>query len=177
MLATAIRLMGGMASILAPLMREIWAGNWPPRACLPAFTLQGWGSEGLLNSYSAERRPVFQSAANDFIEAFIRRDRAFVQRYDPERDKNAFEEAWNARTTKAAANIHASSPHYEGSPVVYGPPNGVSSARGSHVFAARAGHHLPPQPLSSGQNVFEALGMGFSLLAFDIADDVIAAGK
>ena len=61
-------------------------------------------------------------------------------------------------------------PHYEGSPVVLGPPGAVSSAHGSHTFEARIGHHLPPQQLSSGRNVFEELGSGFTLLALD-ADD------
>ena len=41
---------------------------------------------------------------------------------------------------------------------------------GTHTFKARAGHHLPPQLLSCGRNVFEELGTGFSLLAFDVQD-------
>jgi hypothetical protein len=52
---------------------------------------------------------------------------------------------------------------------VMGPPNGVCSAHGIHAFKARAGHHLAPQPLSSGRNVFEELGPHFTLLAFDAA--------
>ncbi len=66
-------------------------------------------------------------------------------------------------------------PNYEGSPIVFGPPGGVSSAHGSHVFKARAGHHLPPQKLSSGRNVFEELGADFTLLAFDADDGAVAA--
>ena len=50
---------------------------------------------------------------------------------------------------------------------MFGPPGGVSSAHGSHTFKARAGHHLPPQLLSSGRNVFEELGPDFTLFAFD----------
>jgi hypothetical protein len=34
-------------------------------------------------------------------------------------------------------------------------------------FKAEAGHHLAPRQLSSGRNVFEELGEGFTLLAFD----------
>ena len=66
-------------------------------------------------------------------------------------------------------------PHYEGSPVIMGPLNGVCSAHGTHTFKARAGHHLPPQLLSCGRNVFEELGTGFSLLAFDAQDRAISA--
>ena len=54
--------------------------------------------------------------------------------------------------------------------MVVGPPGGKTTAHGQHSFKARSGHHLPPQPLSSGRNVFEELGPGFTLLAFD-ADD------
>ena len=48
-----------------------------------------------------------------------------------------------------------------------GPPGARISAHGEHTFTARAGHHLPPQELSSGRNVFEELGRGFTLLAWD----------
>jgi hypothetical protein len=44
---------------------------------------------------------------------------------------------------------------------------------GSHTFAARAGHHLAPQPLTSGRNVFEELGDGFTLLGFDADGGVL----
>jgi 4-hydroxyisophthalate hydroxylase len=40
---------------------------------------------------------------------------------------------------------------------------------------ARAGHHLVPQTLSSGRDVFEELGRGFTLLAFDADDAAVAA--
>ena len=42
-------------------------------------------------------------------------------------------------------------------------------------FKAEAGHHLAPKPLSSGRNVFEELGDGFSLLAFDATDESVEA--
>jgi 4-hydroxyisophthalate hydroxylase len=58
---------------------------------------------------------------------------------------------------------------------VFGPPGSKCSAHGQHMFKARAGHHLPPQLLSSGRNVFEEFGPGFTLLAFDADDQTIAA--
>ena len=68
-------------------------------------------------------------------------------------------------------------PNYEGSAVVMGPPSGVCSAHGQHTYKARAGHHLTPQPLSSGRNVFEELGSGFTLLAFGEQDEAARAFK
>jgi len=138
-----------------------------------AATLQGWAPPGLLDSYDAERRPVFASTARDFIEASIFRDRDFLRQHDPARDRADFEAAWQARQSGARAEVNAFEPNYEGSPVVFGPAGGVSSAIGSHAYAARAGHHLAPQPLSSGKNVFEELGHGFTLI--DLADGSAAA--
>jgi 2-polyprenyl-6-methoxyphenol hydroxylase-like FAD-dependent oxidoreductase len=138
-----------------------------------AARLQGWGGSGLLRSYSEERRPIFKETADLFIAARIESDRAFLERYNPERDRAEFERAWSERESEPGTRALVYEPNYEGSPVVLGPANGVSSARGKHAFKARAGHHLAPQPLSSGRNVFEELGQGFSLLAFDVCDRTI----
>ncbi len=56
-----------------------------------------------------------------------------------------FKRAWKEHANAAAPRVMTYEPHYEGSPIVFGPPHGVSSAHGSHTFKARAGHHLPPQ--------------------------------
>ena len=135
-----------------------------------AAVLAGWGGEALLDSYSAERHPIFRETGEDFIAGRIRADREFLERFSPERDLAAFERAWQERSTNIGERVMTYEPHYEGSPVVAGPPGAVSSAHGSHTFQARAGHHLPPRMLSDGRNVFEALGRGFTLLALD-ADD------
>ena len=140
-----------------------------------AAKLEGWGSDALLRSYSEERRPVFRETADDFIAARIHADREFFDRYSPERDRAEFERAWKEHAAEAAPRVLGYEPHYEGSSVVCGPPNGICSAHGTHTFKARAGHHLPPQPLSCGRNVFEELGAGFSLLAFDAADEAVSA--
>lgn len=140
-----------------------------------AARLQGWGSEALLDSYGAERRPVFQETADDFITARIEDDKAFLERHDPDRDRAEFEQAWQARQTAAPTHYKTYEPHYDGSPVIWGAPGATSGARGVHTFAARPGHHLPPQALSSGRTVFEELGQGFTLLAFG-ADEADVAG-
>lgn len=149
-----------------------------------AAALQGWAGEGLLDSYDPERRSVFESTSADFIEAFIERDRRFVRAFDPEVDLDAFEEAWSARQVRDDG-VATFEPHYEGSPVVFGPPGGVSSARGSHSGAARPGHHLPPCPLSApaaaaaGEagpevaDVSDLLGRGFTLVALDAPPAVV----
>jgi len=140
-----------------------------------AATLEGWGDSALLDTYSYERQPVFKSTAKDFIENFIDSDRTFLRKYSGEGDKAVFEQAWKDFGHGAGSQIHSFEPNYEGSNIILGPVDGICSAIGTHVYKARAGHHLPPQELSTGQNVFEALGDGFSLLAFDIDDHQIKA--
>jgi 4-hydroxyisophthalate hydroxylase len=131
-----------------------------------AATLQGWAGSKLLDSYSEERRLVFESTARDFIESAIKNDRDFLEAFDPERDRDAFERKWKERQSGARSEVNAFEPNYEGSSIVWGPPGSRCDAVGSHRFAARAGHHLAPQPLTSGRNIFEELGDGFTLLAF-----------
>lgn len=140
-----------------------------------AARLQGWGSDALLASYSEERMPVFKETAEDFIEGRTRVEADMLERYSPEKDLAAFKQAWAALTTDGNARIGAYAPHYAGSPVVLGPPGAKCSAHGTHTFEAHPGHHLPPQKLSNGRSVFEELGSGFALLAFD-ADAATVAG-
>jgi hypothetical protein len=129
----------------------------------------------LLASYSEERRPIFKEVAEDFIAKRIRNDAAFLARCSPARDNAEFEAAWKAQESDVGNRAQVYEPNYEGSPVVIGPPGGRTSAHGEHVFRARAGHHLVPQRLSSGRNVFEELGRGFTLLGFDAEESAVAA--
>ncbi|GAB5447506.1 FAD-dependent monooxygenase [Gymnodinialimonas sp.] len=132
-----------------------------------AAVLEGQADPALLDSYDAERRPVFASTARDFIEKFIEEDRAFLEAYAPERDEEAFRKAWFARP-EGASEIVSFEPNYEGSPIVAG--DGQPSAKGDHRFEARAGHHLAPRALSDGRTTYQALGDGFTVFAFDAPD-------
>jgi 2-polyprenyl-6-methoxyphenol hydroxylase-like FAD-dependent oxidoreductase len=142
-----------------------------------AAVLQGWGGEALLDSYDAERRPVFASTARDFIERAIEVDRAFLRAYNPAIDRSAFEAAWQQRAAAAVAEVHSFEPHYEGSPVIAATGGDGPGAVGRHDFQARAGHHLAPSMLSDGRNVYEALGPGFTLLAFDADPRLVRAWR
>jgi|GEM_PF-115330 len=136
-----------------------------------AATVQGWGSEALLDSFDAERRPVFRSTIDSFIAKSIEDDRQFLETWHPERDRAAFEKAWAERAQGAVGEVHAFEPNYEGSPVVWQPSGqtGCCSAKGSHRFEARPGHHLAPAMLDCGKNVFELLGAGYTLIAIGFA--------
>jgi len=140
-----------------------------------AARLEGWGGDKLLESYSEERRPIFHEVAEDFIADRIRTDGEFLARYNPAKDKAEFEKLWNARDTDVGSRAKSYEPNYEGSSAIAGPPGGICTAHGTHMYKARAGHHLTPQALSSGKNVFEELGRGFTLLAFDADDSDVRA--
>ena len=140
-----------------------------------AARLAGWGSDALLASYGEERRAIFKETAEDFIAARIAHEGQFLATYDPEHDRAAFDEAWVALEGDVGNRVQTYAPHYEGSPVVAGPPGGRSSAHGRHTFEVKAGHHLPPQSLSSGRGVFDELGRDFTLMAFDAPEDAVVA--
>jgi 2-polyprenyl-6-methoxyphenol hydroxylase-like FAD-dependent oxidoreductase len=124
--------------------------------------IQGWAGPRLLDSYDAERRPVFASTRDDFIEKSIFTDRDFLAAYDPAYDRGAFERAWQARQSSTDDEVDRFEPNYAGSPVIGG--SGRPSAVGTHRFAAQPGHHLAPGMTAGGGEVFAALGTGFTLL-------------
>ncbi len=133
-----------------------------------AARLEGWGTDALLDSYTEERRPVFIDTGESMIRGRIESDRAFLERYSPEKDPEEFEDAWKQLGSQSSRISYE--PNYEGSSIVSGPPGSVCGVQGTHTFTARAGHHLAPAPLSSGRNVFEDAGSGFTLMALG-ADD------
>ena len=130
-----------------------------------AARLKGWGSDALLESYSRGAAAGIRGDGEEIHRGAHRGGTRAARTLQPgarPRSIRARLEG-SARTSRRRAQM-TYEPHYEGSPVMFGPPGGVSSAHGSHTFKARAGHHLPSQLLSSGRNVFEELGPDFTLL-------------
>ena len=130
-----------------------------------AATLGGWGGDELLDSYDAERRPVFESTSQDFIMRFVERDREFVRSFDPTLDRDAFEQEWERRASGGNAEVRAFAPHYRGSPIVMGGNDQVPSAVGTHELAVRVGCHLPPLVSADERPLIDRLGPGFTLLS------------
>lgn len=137
-----------------------------------AAVLHGWGGPDLLDSYTQERLPVFAGTAETITEG-IAQDRAFLERYSPHRDRGEFARAWRGRTSGEVAPP-SYEPHYEGSPIVWGPAGSACGVRGRHTFEARPGHHLAPAVLSTGANIFERLAGGFTLIALRAGQDPAA---
>lgn len=132
-----------------------------------AAVLDGWAGERLLDSYDAERRPVFASTRDNFIEKSIRRDRAFLASFDPTRSAEEFAGAWEQRAHGTPDEVRRFEPNYEGSPVVACDSGRRPSALGWHENHARAGHHLAPVRLADGADAFESISGSFCLLTAD----------
>jgi 4-hydroxyisophthalate hydroxylase len=140
-----------------------------------AATFSGWAGPRLLDSYDAERRPVFASTRDDFIARSIEVDREFLATHDPAADLAAFEAAWEERASGSPEEVDAFEPNYEGSPIVGG-DGGPPSALGRHETRARPGHHLAAQPEGTGVDLFDELtGGGFVLLRSTGGEDLVAA--
>ena len=132
-----------------------------------AARLQRWGGDELLSSYDAERRPVFESTAEDFIESSISTDRDFLAAQSPERDRPAFEAAWSERAIGASSEVGSYQPNYRGSSLVSGTRDGAADAVAQHLFTARPGYHLAPRPISAGVTTYDVLSADFTLIALD----------
>ncbi len=135
-----------------------------------AAVLQGWGAEGLLESYEAERRPV-QKLVIDAAEANNRTLATELVVPELAADTDAGEQARAAAAANIQAYKHAEfhaldlvlSIAYEDSPVV-----------------ASGGGRLPHAWLDDGRSLFDALGAGFTLIAGDDAvavDGIVAAAR
>lgn len=125
--------------------------------------LRGWAPPRLLETYTAERRPILVETAQAIV-AGIAGDRAFLESNSPRRDRSEFERAWGGRTGGETPPA-SYEPHYEGSPIVCGPAGSTCGVRGQHALEARPGHHLSPALLSSGRDVFTELGRDYTLIA------------
>jgi 2-polyprenyl-6-methoxyphenol hydroxylase-like FAD-dependent oxidoreductase len=135
--------------------------------------IKGWGGPRLLESYTEERQPVFSQIGEDMIAGGILREREWLKLHSPERDLAEFEKAWDE--LDRSQMLFDIEPNFEGSPIVVGSdPGAKPGIHSRRSFDAKPGHHLAPQLLCSGRNVYEELGEGFTLLAFGADDDSVA---
>ncbi|MFV0245491.1 MAG: FAD-dependent monooxygenase [Qingshengfaniella sp.] len=142
-----------------------------------AMVLDGQAPEALLDSYDAERRPVFASTAGDFIEASIRNDRDFLNSFADDATPAEVEAGLGARRADADVEVDRFEPNYEGSGVVDGPSGGICTALGHHIWQARPGHHLPPRRAAEGWSVEEKFGPCFTLFAIGVPEAEVTRAR
>lgn len=147
-----------------------------------AASLAGRAGPTLLDSYTLERKPVFESTRDDFILRMINEDAKAVSDYDPDDDLDAFMEYWNKRSNGEDIDVTQYLPQITGSPIVFGPQEGNTGARGVHTHKAQPGYHLSPLTLANGTNIYDQLGgehQGdqFTLIAIDQSVELLYAFK
>jgi 4-hydroxyisophthalate hydroxylase len=139
-----------------------------------AAVIEGWADDDLLESYSEERQPCFVQTGEDIIAGGIKREAAWLDQHDPARDLADFEKAWAARGSEDSGPQGEFIIHYPGSRVVVGSSGETPGVHGTHQWQARAGYHLSPLKMSSGMNLYEELGKGFTLFALDASESTIS---
>jgi 2-polyprenyl-6-methoxyphenol hydroxylase-like FAD-dependent oxidoreductase len=107
--------------------------------------VKGWAHEILLDTYDFERRNVFRSTIRDFIRRSIESDAEFLDKFDPNRDADAFATEMARRRDFSFKEVEQFAPHYTGSPLSYR-TEGTPSSIGSHEFAAVPGVKLSRHP-------------------------------
>ncbi|GAA5148388.1 FAD-dependent oxidoreductase [Microbacterium pseudoresistens] len=137
--------------------------------------LRGWAGDALLDTYSPERGDVFRDVGEKLIAGWILDDRRFLSTHAPGEDPDEFKKEFAEVSRGFGKRLSTFEPNYEGSAAVAGPAGGRNGAIGTHTMTARAGHHLSPVQLTSGENVFETLGTGFTLIGLDADDSAVTA--
>jgi hypothetical protein len=139
-----------------------------------AATIEGWGGDGLLDSYSVERQPV---SARNVSEASGNLRRMLSVGAHPDindntphgaatRAKVGREFSESMRREWFTLGIHLGY-RYEGSPICWpdGSPPPADEAR-TYVATARPGHRAPHAWLADGRSTLDLFGRGFTLLGF-----------
>ena len=145
-----------------------------------AATLDGWGGDGLLASYAAERRPV---ALRNARQATLNFSRMREPRRYPDLAADSPEGA--AERARAGAEIRAHMHEewdswgihlgygYAGSPLVLDEPDpGTHAPPYDYVQSAAPGARAPHAWLAPGHSTLDLFGRGFVLLRFDADAEV-----
>ncbi len=132
-----------------------------------AAALQGWAGPKLLDSYDEERRPVFQSTARDFIEKAIETDRKFLEAFSPERDRDGVRARMEGTPVGSTCRDQCFRAELRRLTSCVWPSRRGLQRAGRACIHSTGGTPSRAPRLSSGRNVFEELGDGFTLLDFD----------
>jgi len=147
-----------------------------------AATLEGWGGDGLLDSYGTERQPI---GARNVGEASGNLRRMLSVGRHPDlldatpqgaatREKVGHEFSEAMRREWHTLGIHLGY-RYEGSPICWpdgsAPPGDDPKA---YIPIARPGHRAPHAWLTDGRSTLDLFGRGFALLGFGADADEAA---
>lgn len=133
--------------------------------------IEGWGGEGLLASYDAERRPVALRNAAECSRLF--RDAASQPQHidlsKPGSDGDKARERYSAALKQSMSGSAVSEQLklgvcYEDSPVIWPDGTPPASIGGPYLPSARPGTRAPHVRLADGRSTLDLFGDGFVLL-------------
>jgi hypothetical protein len=147
-----------------------------------AAVIEGWGGDGLLDSYSIERQPIGTRNVSE-ASGNLRRMLSVPPCPDllddtpqgaatRERVGREFSEAMRREWFTLGAHLGY---RYEGSPVCW--PDGSEAPPDdprSYTPTARPGHRAPHAFLADGRSTLDLFGRGFTLLGFDASAGEVA---
>jgi 2-polyprenyl-6-methoxyphenol hydroxylase-like FAD-dependent oxidoreductase len=156
-----------------------------------AATLQGWGGEGLLDSYTTERRPIALANASEGtrnVAQFVATaakvlstmtwDEIHARGPEAEaRRRDHGETLWQGTIREFVSNGIGLDQRYRHSPVIIddGTPEPPWDST-LYLPCARPGHRAPHARTLAGDSLYDKFGTGYTLLAFADADaDTIQA--
>jgi len=154
--------------------------SWLLAACV-----RGWGDEGILDAYEAERLPITEQVSNfamDHAQKMIRARRAVPQDIEapgPEGDALRAEigrEAYDLNVQQFCCAGLNFGYFYGGSPIIvadgeHAPP---AYSMGGFTPSTVPGCRAPHFWLADGRSLYDAFGPGYTLLRFDRSADVSA---
>jgi 2-polyprenyl-6-methoxyphenol hydroxylase-like FAD-dependent oxidoreductase len=145
-----------------------------------AARVQGWGAEGILDAYEAERQPITLQVSNfamDHAQKMIRARRAVPANIegddaDAQRAReDTGREAYDLNVQQFCCAGLNFGYFYAGSPLIVGdgeqPP---AYTMGSFTESSVPGCRAPELRLADGSSVYDALGPGYTLLRFADVD-------
>jgi 2-polyprenyl-6-methoxyphenol hydroxylase-like FAD-dependent oxidoreductase len=154
--------------------------SWLLAACV-----QGWGDDGILDAYEAERLPITEQVSNfamDHAQKMIRARRAVPQDIEapgPEGDALRAEigrEAYELNVQQFCCAGLNFGYFYTGSPIIVadGEHTPPAYSMGGFTPSTVPGCRAPHFWLTDGRSLYDAFGPGYTLLRFDRSADVSA---
>jgi len=154
--------------------------SWLLAACV-----RGWGDEGILDAYEAERLPITEQVSNfamEHAQKMIRARRAVPQDIEapgPEGDALRAEvgrEAYDLNVQQFCCAGLNFGYFYTGSPIIVadGEHTPPAYSMGGFTPSTVPGCRAPHFWLTDGRSLYDAFGPGYTLLRFDRSADVSA---
>ncbi len=144
-----------------------------------AAVLQGWGGRDLVASYEAERRPIHRKVIDEAVANQVLS--APIIPPEIEEEGSVGEEARRrlGQTLQATKGREFNTLGtvlgigYENSPIVCNEP-GAPPEHSNEIYTptARPGHLAPHAWLEDGHSLYDCFGLGFTLLADSLAEEV-----